>query len=63
MARASVNYQVKNPFSGCSYTAWENVDVDGTSELSVMEKLRKKESDALAKGDEISILKLEWQSS
>jgi len=63
MARASVNYQVKNPHTGCSYTAWEDVDIEGTSELAVMEKLRNKESDAIAKGDEITILKLDWRTN
>ena len=63
MARASVNYQVKDSQTGVSYTALEDVDIEGTSELAVMEKLRNKESNALAKGNEITILKLEWQTN
>jgi hypothetical protein len=63
MARATVNYQVKDRQTGCSYSAWEDVDIEGTSELAVMEKLKKKEANAVARSDEITILKIEWQTN
>jgi hypothetical protein len=58
MACASVNYQAKKSSPGCSYTAWEDVDIEGTSELAAR-KAKKYESDAIAKGMRSnSILKL-----
>ncbi len=63
MARATVNYEVKDKQTGCSYSAWEDVDIEGASELAVMEKLKKKESSAVARDNEISILKIEWQTN
>jgi hypothetical protein len=60
MTRATVNYQVRDA-GGSGYSSWEDVDIEGTSELAVMEKLKKKEANAVARGDVITILKIEWQ--
>ena len=60
MAWANVNYEVKDKTTGCSYTAWADISIEGSSELAIMEKIKQKESRAVSEDQLITILKIEW---